>query len=196
MIEAYRTATNFPDAHPYINQDAHDLASVRGCLDGDSASFAPIVERYHRVLYTVALRMLGNRADAEDATQAAFIKSYEKLRTFDPTRRFFSWLYRILLNQCHDVRRDRRPMEGVTPDMAVQSGPADQFDLEERRRRVQAAIVKLPAAYREVVVLRHFTELSYDQIAEVLQVRPSVVKSRLYTARQLLSEALFDEVAR
>lgn len=187
-----RAATNFSDGAAYVGQDADDLAAVRQCLDGNRAAFTPIVERYHRVLYTVAVRMLGNAADAEDAAQDAFVKAYEKLRSFDQTRRFFSWIYRILLNECYDVRRHRRPTEPVGPALLVGADP-DELEAKERRQRVQAAIVRLPAIYREVVVLRHFTELSYDEIGEVLHVKATVVKSRLHDARRMLSAMLLGE---
>jgi RNA polymerase sigma-70 factor (ECF subfamily) len=186
-------STNFSPARVYVSQDADDRALVRTCLDGDRDAFGAIVERYQRVLFTVAVRMLGNRDDANDATQNAFVKAYQHLRSFDPGRRFFSWIYRILVNECQNQMRDRRPVEPLPPDLAVGDSPADALDAEERRRRVQSAIVALPPDYREVIVLRHFGELSYDEIADALGVTTEIVKSRLHTARQRLSRMLVDE---
>ena len=186
-------STNFSAARVYVSQDADDLASVRMCLQGDRAAFGAIVDRYQRVLFTVAVRMLGNRDDANDATQNAFVKAYQHLRSFDPGRRFFSWIYRILVNECQNAMRDRRPGEPIPPDLAGGNTPADALDAEERRRRVQSAIVALPSDYREVIVLRHFGELSYDEIAEALGVTSEIVKSRLHIARQRLSRMLVDE---
>jgi RNA polymerase sigma-70 factor, ECF subfamily len=186
-------STNFSSAVVYVSQDADDRALVRTCLDGDRAAFGGIVERYQRVLFTVAVRMLGNRDDANDATQNAFVKAYRHLRSFDPGRRFFSWIYRILVNECQNQIRDRRPGEPLPPDLAVGDSPADALDAEERRRRVQLAIVALPSDYRQVIVLRHFGELSYDEIADALGVTSEIVKSRLHTARQRLSRMLVDE---
>ena len=183
---------NFSPGPVYVDQDADDLALVARCRAGDTRAFEPIVERYQRVLYTVALRMLGNTEEANDVAQNAFVKAFQKLDSFDPNRRFFSWIYRILVNECLNVRRDQRPLEPISPDLAESSGrsPADLFENAERRRRVQAAILELPADYREVVVLRHFADLSYEQIGETLDLPAKTVKSRLHTARTRLAEML------
>jgi len=138
-------STNFSPPGVYVSQDADDRALVRTCLDGDRAAFGAIVERYQRVFFTVAVRMLGNRDDANDATQNAFVKAYQHLRSFDPGRRFFSWIYRILVNECQNQMRDRRPVEPLPPDLAVGDSPADALDAEERRRRVQAPALEAGA---------------------------------------------------
>lgn len=184
------TLTNFSTAPGYFSQDADDHEAVTRCLGGETAAFEPIVERYQRVLFTVALRMLGDRDEANDATQNAFLNAYRKLDTFDPKRRFFSWIYRILVNECLNNRRDRRPHEPITPDLATVGSPADLLEADERRRRVQSAILALPIEYRQVIVLRHFTELSYEQIADALGVPAKTVKSRLHTARERLGQML------
>jgi RNA polymerase sigma-70 factor (ECF subfamily) len=182
--------TNFSSRPGYFTQDAEDLDAVKGCLAGDSAAFEGIVERYQRVLFTVALRMLGDHDQASDATQNAFINAYRRLGSFDPERRFFSWIYRILVNECLNDRRDRRPHEELTPDMATVGSPAELLEADERRRLVQQAILRLPLEYRQVIVLRHFTGLSYDEIAEVVGVPVKTVKSRLHTARERLAGML------
>lgn len=182
--------TNFSAGAVYIDQDADDLALVARCRAGETAAFEALVGRYQRVLFTVALRMLGNRDAASDAAQNAFVKAYRKLETFDPTRRFFSWIYRILVNECLNARRDRPPHEPLAPDLAAVGTPADVFETAERRMGVQAAILALPMEYREVIVLRHFTELSYEEIAETLHVPAKTVKSRLHTARARLAAML------
>ena len=190
MSELRDTITNFSAGRVYVSQDADDAAVVRRCLGGDAASFGHIVERYERVLFTVALRMLGNYDEATDATQNAFIKAYRKLDAFDPAQRFFSWIYRILVNQCLNAKRDRRWGEPITPEVATVESPADLLEAEERRRRVQSAILALPLEYREVIVLRHFAEQSYEEIAEALGIPSRIVKSRLHTARQRLAQML------
>jgi RNA polymerase sigma-70 factor, ECF subfamily len=182
--------TNFSVGRVYVDQDADDHALVARCLDGDQTAFEAIVDRYQRVLFTVALRTLGDRDEAADATQNAFVKAYFKLHTFDSTRRFFSWIYRILVNECLNMRRDRRFHEPVTPEHARVGSVAEVFEASERKQRVQAAIRSLPAVYREVIVLRHFGGLSYGAIADALGVETKTVKSRLYTARERLAELL------
>jgi RNA polymerase sigma-70 factor (ECF subfamily) len=174
----------------YVDQDADDLAIVARSTAGETAAFEGLVERYQRVLFTVALRMLGDYEEASDAAQNAFVKAYEKLETFDRNRRFFSWIYRILVNECLNARRNRPPHEELAPDLPAAGTPAALFEAEERRARVQAAILALPVEYREVIVLRHFTELSYEEIGQTLQVPTKTVKSRLYTARERLAAML------
>ena len=166
-----------------------DSAAVERCLAGDSNAYEAIVTRYQKGLFNVAFRMLGNYEDARDATQTAFIKAYEHLDTFDRDQRFFSWLYRILKNECLNALRARRPSEPVSLGLPAGNG-ADPVEVRERQQAVQAALMGLSVEYREVVVLRHFTDLSYDEIAATLGIPAKTVKSRLYTARQQLGERL------
>ena len=171
--------------------DTDDAAVAARCLAGDANAFEAIVTRYQRGLFNVALRMLGNYEDARDATQAAFIKAYEHLDTFDREQRFFSWLYRILKNECLNVLRGRRPSEAVSLGLQAADGE-DPVEVRERHQAVQGALMALTVEYREVVVLRHFTDLSYDEIAATLGIPAKTVKSRLYSARQQLGERLVE----
>jgi RNA polymerase sigma-70 factor (ECF subfamily) len=169
--------------------DTDDAAVVARCLAGEHNAYEAIVQRYQKGLFNVALRMLGNYEDAKDATQTAFIKAYEHLDSFNPEQRFFNWLYRILKNECLNVLRGRRPSEPVSLGLPAGNG-ADPVEVRERRQAVQAALLTLAVEYREVVVLRHFTDLSYDEIAATLGIPTKTVKSRLYTARQQLGDRL------
>jgi len=183
--------TNFSQPAVYVRNDAEDLADVERCLAGDHAAFEVLVERYHRPFFTFALRVLGDREEASDAVQTAFVKVYENLRTFDQNRRFFSWAYRILVNECLNVRRGQRPTEPIDANLAATGSPHEDAERTERRRQVQAAILELPIEYREVIVLHYFNGLAYDDISDTLGVPQKTVKSRLYTARQRLAAALF-----
>lgn len=175
----------------YLKADEDDAAAVQRCLEGKTEAFEPLVARYEHVLFGVAVRMLGNVEDARDATQTAFVKAFEHLHRYDPAFRFFSWIYRILANECLNQKRARRPQVEVDPELAAPGGPFEELDQGERRRRVQAALLELAPAYREVVVLRHFAELSYDEMATALGIPQKTVKSRLHTARQQLGARLF-----
>ena len=174
----------------YFSTDEDDATLIRRVLDGETAAFEVLVERYQRVLYTVALRMLGNRDDAKDATQTAFVRAYERLASFDEQYRFFSWIYRILVNECLNVIRGRRPEDELTPVLATSGGPFESAVSSERQAQVQAALLQLTPEYRAVVVLRHFAGLSYDEMADALGVPAKTVKSRLYSGRQRLGELL------
>jgi len=173
-----------------LARDSDDATTVARCLAGDTAAFETLVVRYQGVLFTVALRMLGNRHEAEDAAQTALVRAYERLGTYDPSFRFFSWIYRILANECLNVIRARRPADPVTDDLPLLVVPVDGVEEDRRRAAVQAALDALSPDYREVVVLRHFGEQSYDEIAEVLGIPSKTVKSRLYSARQQLGQLL------
>lgn len=173
----------------YFAQGHEDEAAVRGCLAGETSAFETLVTRYQKTLYAVASRMLGNREDARDATQTAFLRAFERLDSYDPSYRFFSWIYRILMNECLNVIRARRPGEaGVVPP--APPGPLDRLEAEERRRRVRQALKGLSDEHRDVLVLRHFAELSYDDIASELEIPAKTVKSRLFAARRQLEAAL------
>jgi RNA polymerase sigma-70 factor, ECF subfamily len=179
----------------YFMQDPDDASLVARSADGEAAAFEILVARYQRVLFTVALRMLGDYEDARDATQVAFVKAFQRLDSFDPHFRFFSWIYRILLNECLNCRRGRRAHEELPPALAVDPTPLEALEAEERRRRVQHALLDLPGDYRQVVVLRHFADLSYEEIAATLGIDVRTVKSRLYTARQrLLAQLIGEEI--
>jgi RNA polymerase sigma-70 factor (ECF subfamily) len=171
-------------------QEPDDAVLVARSASGDTGAFEVLVGRHHRVLFGVALRMLGDYNDASDATQATFVKVYEKLATFDPRFRFFSWIYRILLNECLNARRDRRPAETLDVEMPGEGGPLEAMEAAERRRLVQRALLALPGEYRQVIVLRHFGGLHYDDMSAVLGIPSRTVKSRLYSARQRLLDLL------
>ncbi len=166
----------------YFHQNIDDAALVRRCLSGETAAFETLVEEYQRVAFTVALRMLGDYEDARDVTQNTFVKAFEKLHSYDPSHRFFSWIYRILVNECLNARRGRRVVEELSAEHPM-APTSDAAEAAERRRDVRAALLALPAHYREVIVLRHFAQMSYEEMATALGIPVKTVKSRLHTAR-------------
>jgi RNA polymerase sigma-70 factor, ECF subfamily len=176
----------------YFSSDlsGDDAGLVRQSLAGDTDAFGQLVTRYQKPMYTMALRMLGNAEDARDVTQEAFVKAFSQLGTFDPAYRFFSWLYRIEINECLNLIRSRRRLEPLEGRVAAGGSPFDATLAHERRNQIEAAILQLPPDYRSVVALRHFAEQTYAEIAEALDIPETTVKSRLYSARQLLGEML------
>ena len=174
----------------YFSADQDDRDLVRQTLAGETEAFGSLVTKYQKVMFTVALRMLGNPEDAKDATQDAFVKAYQRLATFDSGYRFYSWMYRILVNECLNVNRDRRPEEQLDADTAGDGSPYEDVMASERRDQINLALLRLTPEYRTVVVLRHFAGQSYGEIAETLSIPEKTVKSRLYSARQRLGELL------
>ncbi|MGE3958211.1 MAG: RNA polymerase sigma factor [Vicinamibacterales bacterium] len=171
-------------------ETADDSVWVQRCRAGDASAFEPLVERYHRPLINLAARLLGNRDEALDITQIAFVKAFEHLGSFDTNQRFFSWIYQIVRNECLNALRARRPSAPLPPDLAASGSPADGVEREQLRVTVQAALMQLSEEQREIVLLRHFTELSYEEIAASTGVPLKTVKSRLYSARQRLAGLL------
>ena len=174
----------------YFSSDDEDLALVRQSLAGQTEAFGGLVTRYQKVMYTVALRMLGNSEDAQDATQDAFVKAFQRLTTFDPSYRFYSWMYRILINECLNLNRGRHPEQPLETEVTGGPNPFDTTLAGELRLQIHTALLRLTPEYRSVVVLRHFAGQSYEEIAETLAIPEKTVKSRLYTARQQLGEML------
>jgi RNA polymerase sigma-70 factor (ECF subfamily) len=156
-------------------------------------AFAEIMDRYQRPVFHGVLQMVRNPEDAREVSQQAFLKAFEHLRTFDPTRRFFSWIYRIAMNEAINFLKSRHFHEtiGEGQDPADSSpSPVDALDDLQRHRDLRRAVQRLDVKYSTVVTLFHFLQLSYEDIAEILEIPEKTVKSRLFSARQLLREDL------
>lgn len=173
-----------------MNEDG-DVMLVRRCREGDRNAFATLVGRYERPVFNAALRMLRNPEDARDVTQTVFLKVFEHLGDYDPSHRLYSWIYRIALNESINVLNRRVRSEPVGDDEADgRRGADDEVASEQVSRQVQRALMCIKVEYRAVIVLKHFLDLSYEDIGQVLGVPEKTVKSRLFTARQLLKSAL------
>jgi RNA polymerase sigma-70 factor (ECF subfamily) len=154
------------------------------------------VDCYQRRLFTVALRMLGNVEDAEDVTQTVFLNAFLKLRTYDPKFRFFSWIYRMTVNESLNVLKRRKRAVTLDDEPQVPAPDAGADRATEVQDLVEKALMRLKPDDRAVVVLKHFASFSYHEIAEVLEVPVRTIKSRLYTARDRLRLALLGELGR
>lgn len=168
-----------------------DHALVERSLSGDRSAFGELVRRYERPLFNVALRILRDREEARDATQTAFVKAWEHLVQFDRGHRFFSWIYRILMNEALNRATRRKRHEELDANLQDISGaPDDDADRERLKQIVNDALLDLPSEQRDVVVLRHWLDYSYDEIGEKLGIPAKTVKSRLFSARQRLGGIL------
>lgn len=166
--------------------DAQDRLLVRRCLDGEGRAASQLVDRYKRPVFNVALRMLGNVQDAEDVTQTVFGNAFDALGAFDPRYRFFSWIYRMAVNESLNALKRRKRLVTLDDGLDVPTPGTTADDTVETEDRVGRALMDLKADDRAVVVLRHFVSFSYEEIAEVLDVPVKTVKSRLFTARERL----------
>lgn len=173
-----------------------DKAQVERYKAGDNAAFAVLVHRYQRPLYNAAYRVLGNAEDASDVTQVVFLKVAERLDEYDSQYKFFSWIYRITINESLNLRRhnDHEVLlgDGVDTLLQVDGGPDWQYSVHELGERVQQGLMQLKIDDRIVLTLRHFSELSYREIADILALDEKTVKSRLFEARRRLGMLLKD----
>ena len=180
---------------------------VRRILDGEEELFELLVRRYQaRVLSHVA-RMIGSRDDAADLSQEILVKVFQALDRYNPEYKFSTWLFRIAGNAAIDHLRKRRPrtvpLEPADPrgDSRVSSPEYKSSELDpyallrntERGNAIAEAIQALPAEFRELIALRHFTGLSYEEIAEVKGMPLGTVKNKLFRARAVLKERLAGE---
>jgi RNA polymerase sigma-70 factor (ECF subfamily) len=173
----------------YIAADDVDL--VRTCRDGDQEACGALFERHHRRIYNVALRVARNREDARDITQNVFTKVFGNLGSYDPRFKFTAWIARIALNESLNFVQARRPQEAIDDGHPSDDrGPGDLAGTGDLRRVLEKALMTLSMDYRLVVILRHFMELTYVEMAAILDIPEKTVKSRLFTARQMMREAL------
>ena len=176
---------------PVVHAEDPEEALLDRCLEGDGGAFGRLIDRYQRVLFNVSLRMVGNREDASDITQTVFLKAWQAMGTFDRRHKFFSWIYRIMMNETLNHLSKRKRTEPLDEAMVSDgSGPDEDCARQRLRESIQSALLELSPAYRQVIVLRHFAELSYEEMSGVLRIPEKTVKSRLHTARQLLSDIL------
>jgi RNA polymerase sigma-70 factor (ECF subfamily) len=174
--------------------EEEDADLVRRSRNADRSAFEVLLRRYERTVYNTALRMLRNAEDARDVAQTVFLKAYEHLADYDPKYRFYSWIYRIAVNESLNGLNRRHPVEPIDEQATDERpGPDQEFGDEQRSRRVQDALMRLKPDYRAVIVLKHFVGCSYHDMSEILQLPEKTVKSRLFTARQQLKDALAAE---
>jgi RNA polymerase sigma-70 factor (ECF subfamily) len=170
-----------------------DNELIAQTLGGDVEAFGVLVERYQGPLYNAAYRITGNRDDALEATQNAFLKTYGKLRSYDPGHRFFSWIFRIVVNESLDIAGRRRRFDGEDAEGAhllAVGDPESEVATAQAGALVRQALRRMAPDHRAVLVLRHFHDLSYGEIAAIVGVPEKTVKSRLFTARRELRELL------
>ena len=168
-----------------------DAALVLASRAGDRRAFEHLLARYERPVFNAAFRILHHREDAADVTQTAFLRAYEHLDQYDPGQRFFSWLYRIAINEAMDLGGRRKPdpllLEAVADPGA---GPDGNAADRQSDASLQRALMALAVDQRALVVLKHVQDFSYEQIAEILDCPVKTVKSRLFSARRALRDRL------
>ena len=184
-----------------VNPAAHaDSELISATLSGSHTAFEQLIGRYQDRVFRMLLRLTRDHAEAEDLAQDVFVKVFQKLHTFQQDSSFYTWLYRIAVNAANDVlsRKQRRTLTLVSDPTELDrgdrepghAGAAEPILHEEMRRVVREVLATLPEKYRTILVLREFEDLSYTDMAVVLECSLGTVESRLFRARQRFKEAL------
>ena len=184
----------------------HEKHCIERVLKGDVNAFEHLVHAYEKNVFNLALRSLGNRQDAEDVTQEAFLKAYRSLSSYRGDSKFSVWLYRIVSNLCLDQlrARQRRPVqsltvendEGESEELEISDehfSPERLLDRKLTRESVQRGLASLPDDARQILLLRELQGLSYEEIGQTLDLEPGTVKSRIFRARKRLCAYLMQD---
>ena len=164
-----------------------DAEAIKRCQQGDREAFRHLVERYQRRAVAHAMAILFRRDDAEDAVQEAFIDAFTAIGSFDTSRSFYQWFYVLVRNRCYKMTAKSRPTESLDEVLLVGSPPGVD---DEMRLALEKALRSLTPEEREIVTLKYFSGLSYDELATHLQIPRGTVMSRLFYARQRLQRRL------
>jgi RNA polymerase sigma-70 factor (ECF subfamily) len=181
----------------------HDMVLVNKAVAGDQRAYAELLGRYRDAIYFMLLKMVNNQDDAEDLTIEAFGKAFKNIQQYTPNFAFSTWLFKIATNNCIDFIRKRRGGPTISIDqtnMDREETPihiqADELDPEENMinqqkiRLMREVVQRLKPRYRKLVEMRYFDELSYEEIAESLELPIGTVKAQLFRARELLFNIL------
>ena len=194
------------------DQNASDLELVRRIKRGDEQGFREMVDRYHARVYSLAYGVLRNTEDAEEATQDAFLTLYRKIGTFDESKKFFSWFYRVALNAAYSRARRRKPGVTVSIDdylprfkddghaatvelAALAEGAEDEAIARNLAERAESFIAELPKTYRDAIWMVDVEEMKPADVAEVLRISLAALKSRLHRARLYVRQRLLEVAA-
>jgi RNA polymerase sigma-70 factor (ECF subfamily) len=187
-----------------VSEDRGEAEIIASILAGNTHEFHDLIRPYERTVYSMALSMLQNEADAEDAAQEAFLKAFRNLEGFRAESKFSTWLISIVLNEARSRLRQKKTMKIQSldegPDEQGQTLPAllrdwreipsEVLERQEVRSLLQRAITDLPLIYREIFLLQDVQELTVNESAEALGITAASVKVRLHRARMMLQKAL------
>ena len=171
-----------------------DTVLVNQCLHGDTKSFELLVDKYQKTIFNVAFRLCNDYDDATDITQSVFIKAYEKLKNYNPKYKFFSWIYRIVINESLNFINRQKRQQSLDEDYVTKDNSPDKiYDHSELQKQIQEALMILEPNNRILIVLKHFQNMAYNEISSLLGIPERKVKSRLYAARQKFGKILVEK---
>lgn len=175
---------------------------LKKAIKGDVESFEKLIEKYQVKAYNIALRMMGNTEDAQDTLQDAWIKIYKSLKNFRQDSSFYTWIYRIVTNTCHDALKKRNKMNQVTSLTDYSNSlegeindikdevhiPERIFESKEYTQLLLESLEKLSIEHKQIIILRDVQGFSYEEISQIMDCSEGTVKSRLNRARFKLKE--------
>ena len=171
-----------------------DYELIQACLAGNRDIFEELVKRYKNLVYSVILRMVNDREEANDLAQDVFIKIYKNLDKYYPEYKFSTWVIRIATNHVIDYRRKKKqetvPIEEVEFSLSTEESPEAAFIRREQRDELKKIVGDLPDMYKIPIVLYHEQGLSYQEISEIINEPLSKVKNRIFRGRRMLKESL------
>lgn len=187
----------------FSDRASEDYELVQTALKNSSqAAYSTLMERYRDSIFHTMLKMVRNNEDAEDLTIEAFGKAFQKLPTYSPSYAFSTWLFKIATNNCIDfIRKQRMKITSIDEPVKEDSdenfgrllkanslNPEESYMLEQRSRQLRNMMDKLKGGYRQMIEMRYFDEMSYQEISEKMNLPIGTVKAQLFRAKELLTE--------
>ncbi|MFT4664204.1 MAG: RNA polymerase sigma factor (sigma-70 family) [Polaribacter sp.] len=196
--------TERPQATNLSQRAQEDYELVLSAIDGNQKSYASLMDRYRNSIFHMMMKMVSNREDADDLTLEAFGKAFNKLPSYAPRYAFSTWLFKIAINNCIDhIRKKRLKMLSIDDPIEPEGDhnystnirstaldPEEQFIRQQRLKLMRTVLNKLNLKYRLMIELRFFEELSYDEIAQELDIPLGTVKAQLFRAKEILFNIL------
>ncbi len=186
---------------------SEDIKHINAAINGDQDAYVWLMKKYRGSIQNLIFKMIGKKNEVEDLVQEAFIKAFNSLQNYDQEYAFSTWIYRIAINNTIDYLRkkkletfsidsdeedeDDKPKFEIPDDTYI---PDANLILEQRQKIINDAIESLPLKYKKIIELRHKEELSYEEIAEILNLPIGTVKAHLFRARELLNKYLKDKL--
>lgn len=192
------------ELNPNLSEKAiHDIQLIQRAMAGDQRAYAELLSKYRDAIFYMLVKMVNNQDDAEDLTIEAFGKAFRNLNQYTPNFAFSTWLFKIATNNCIDfIRKQRRghkvPLEQTSDDKdeiiipirTEELDPEENLINQQKIRLMHDIVQKLKPRYRRLIELRYFEELSYEEIAQKMELPIGTVKAQLFRARELLYNIL------
>jgi RNA polymerase sigma-70 factor (ECF subfamily) len=173
--------------------ESEDKKIIENVLSGNTDSFRLLIDRYQKTIYNLTYRITGDPEDAKEVTQCIFVKIYSNLNKYNPAYKFFSWMYRIAINESLSFQKTKRNFSTIDENMySDQDNPEKILDDKAKEKEIQQAIKRLKYDYRILIIMKYYEGFSYEKISSVTGIPVKKIRSRLFTARQILKDDLIN----